>query len=77
LEILEEAIIERDRFPSYRTRVLSAPSAQDSVPLWATMWGWTFGSPCPIELADGTVLVSFFAMDLGGVYAVRCVRLRT
>jgi hypothetical protein len=45
-------------------------------PLWGSMWGWTFGSPCPLELADGSVLVAFFAMDDGGVYAIRSVRLR-
>jgi sialidase-1 len=45
-------------------------------PLWGSMWGWTFGSPCPLELADGSVLVAFFAMDGAGVYAIRSVRLR-
>jgi hypothetical protein len=45
-------------------------------PLWGSMWAWTFGSPCPLELADGTVLVAFFAMDDGGVSAIRSVRLR-
>jgi len=50
--------------------------ARDPDPLWGSMWGWTFGSPCPLELADGTVLVAFFAMDDGGVYAIRSVRLR-
>jgi len=45
-------------------------------PLWGSMWGWTFGSPCPLELDDGTVLVAFFTMDESGVYAIRSVRLR-
>jgi len=51
-------------------------ATRDRDPLWGSMWGWTFGSPCPVELADGTVLVVFFAMDEGGVYAIRSVRLR-
>jgi hypothetical protein len=52
------------------------PLAADDDALWRTMWGWTFGSPCPLELTDGTVLVAFFAMDEAGVSAIRSVRVR-
>jgi hypothetical protein len=52
------------------------PAAPDAAPLWGTMWGWSFGSPCPLELADGSVLVAFFAVDDGGVSAIHCVRVR-
>ena len=43
-------------------------------PLWGSMWGWTFGSPCPVESDDGSVLVAFFASDHAGVYTIRSVR---
>jgi hypothetical protein len=56
--------------------VAARAASRSPDPLWGSMWGWTFGSPCPLELADGTVLVAFFAMDDGGVYAIRSVRLR-
>ena len=54
----------------------SASSAVDTDPLWGSMWGWTFGSPCPVELDDGSVLVAFFASDETGRSAIRIVRLR-
>jgi hypothetical protein len=51
-----------------------AAARDDADPLWGSMWGWTFGSPCPVELDDGSVLVAFFAADDGGVSAIRGVR---
>jgi hypothetical protein len=54
----------------------SRATAREPDRLWGAMWGWTFGSPCPLELADGSVLVGFFALDEGGVSAIRSVRLR-
>jgi hypothetical protein len=45
------------------------------VPLWGTMWGWTFGGPTPVQLPDGTVAVTFFATGTDGVPAIRCVLL--
>jgi hypothetical protein len=52
------------------------PESGAADPLWGTMWGWTFGSPCPLELADGSVLIAFFAQDHAGVSAIRWVRVR-
>jgi hypothetical protein len=45
------------------------------VPLWGTMWGWTFGGPTPVQLPDGTIAVTFFAAGVDGVSAIRCVKL--
>lgn len=45
------------------------------VPLWGTMWGWTFGGPTPVQLPDGRVAVTFFAAGFDGVPAIRCVLL--
>jgi len=45
------------------------------VPLWGTMWGWTFGGPTPVQLPDGTVAVTFFATGVDGIPAIRCVQL--
>ena len=53
-----------------------ADDGVDDAALWSTMWGWTFGSPCPVELPDATVLVAFFAVDEGAQSAIRWARLR-
>jgi hypothetical protein len=52
------------------------PAPGTAEPLWGTMWGWSFGSPCPLELADGSVLIAFFAVGHDGVSAIHCVRFR-
>ncbi len=51
------------------------PPGDDDAALWDSMWGWTFGTPTPVQLADGTVVITFFAMDGGGVSAIRAVRI--
>jgi hypothetical protein len=52
-----------------------AERAPEDPALWGTMWGWTFGSPVAAQAPDGSVVVSFFAADLAGVFTVRCVRM--
>lgn len=59
--------------------IVGAPAGDDArrdrdPALWKAMWGWTFGTPTPVQLADGTVVITFFAMDGGGVSAIRAVR---
>jgi hypothetical protein len=57
-------------------RLLAAARAGgDQAPLWDTMWSWTFGSPTPVQVPDGTVHVAFHAAGLDGVREVRWVRL--
>ena len=52
---------------------LDVPDAD--LPLWGTMWGWTFGGPCPVQLPDGRVVVTFFATGVDGITAIRSVTL--
>ncbi|HEV8489800.1 MAG TPA: sialidase family protein [Candidatus Limnocylindrales bacterium] len=44
--------------------------------LWTAMWGWTFGTPTPVELPDGSVAVTFFATGFDIVSAIHRVRLQ-
>ena len=57
------------------TRASSRDVPDADVPLWGTMWGWTFGGPTAVQLPDGTVAVTFFATGFDGVPAIRCVQL--
>jgi hypothetical protein len=57
-------------------RVVDADRVDSSDGLWDTMWGWTFGTPTPVELPDGTVAVTFFATGFDGVTGIRCAVLR-
>ena len=56
-------------------RASSRDLPDGDLPLWGTMWGWTFGGPTAVRLPDGTVAVTFFAAGFDGVSAIRCVRL--
>ena len=61
-------------------RVIGEPARQhdrrDDPELWKTMWGWTFGTPTPVQLPDGTIVVTFFAAGFDGVSEIRVVRLQ-
>ena len=50
--------------------------AADDPKLWSSMWGWTFGTPSPVELPDGTAAITFFATGFDGLTTIQCVRLR-
>lgn len=43
--------------------------------LWSTMWGWTFGTPTPVELPDGSIGITFYWTGADGVTGIRFVRL--
>lgn len=64
---------EARRATGARASSRDVPSAE--VPLWGTMWGWTFGGPTAVQLPDGRVVVTFFAAGADGVSAIRCVTL--
>jgi hypothetical protein len=53
-----------------------AGRAAEDPSLWSTMWGWTFGTPTPVELPDRSIAITFFATSLDGVTGIHCVRLR-
>jgi hypothetical protein len=60
--------------------IMGTPAAEDARPhedpaLWDSMWGWTFGTPTAVQLAEGTIVVTFFAMAGDGVSAIRAVRI--
>jgi Neuraminidase (sialidase) len=50
--------------------------AADDPKLWSSMWGWTFGTPAPVELPDGTAAITFFATGFDGLTTIQCVRLQ-
>ena len=56
-------------------RASSRDEPDADLPLWGTMWGWTFGGPCPVQLPDGRVVVTFFATGVDGITAIRAVTL--
>jgi hypothetical protein len=53
----------------------SRDRGEDEASLWGTMWGWTFGTPTPVQLPHGAVAISFFATGDDGVTAIRCVKI--